>query len=219
MLAEFSFRPVVEWGTARLRRAPEITLHLRGTKSPIIRFSERIRGRQMNNQTRRPRTVAIAMGHRTVAAGNESKEGSQRDPRLQKHLERTTDCHHDGGFGSGFCDRRPGEGVIGHSNRQRCGHGWTAWKLCPTHHQRPSNRALRKWQGSFKGMADRMETYAEDLRDQSVDDFAADSLELHQKHPALVFGLAALAGFFALRTIKSASSPRRGPAAGEYHGA
>ena len=79
--------------------------------------------------------------------------------------------------------------------------------------------------GLVRGVADRMEGYAEDLRDQSVDELFRSASNFTRRQPALVFGLAALAGFFALRTLKS-TSPRpqssRGQgrsAWGEYHGA
>ena len=79
--------------------------------------------------------------------------------------------------------------------------------------------------GLVRGVADRMEGYAEDLRDQSVDELFRSASNFTRRQPALVFGLAALAGFFALRTLKS-TAPRpqssRGQgrsATGEYHGA
>jgi ElaB/YqjD/DUF883 family membrane-anchored ribosome-binding protein len=79
--------------------------------------------------------------------------------------------------------------------------------------------------GLVRGVADRMEGYAEELRDQSVDELFRSASNFTRRQPALVFGLAALAGFFALRTLKS-TAPRpqssRGQgrsATGEYHGA
>ena len=41
-----------------------------------------------------------------------------------------------------------------------------------------------------------METYAEDLRDQSVDDFAADSLELHPETAGVGFWTSSVGGLF-----------------------
>lgn len=79
--------------------------------------------------------------------------------------------------------------------------------------------------GLVRGVADRMEGFAEDLRDQSVDELFRSASNFTRRQPALVFGLAALAGFFALRTLKStAPQPQqlrgRGrPSAEEYHGA
>jgi hypothetical protein len=76
-----------------------------------------------------------------------------------------------------------------------------------------------------RGVAHRIEGYADDLREQSVDEFVRSASNFTRRQPALVFGLAALAGFFALRTIKSTALPRQSvqglgrPSAGEYHGA
>ena len=79
--------------------------------------------------------------------------------------------------------------------------------------------------GLVRGVADRMEGYAEDLRHQSVDELFRSASDFTRRQPALVFGLAALAGFFALRTLKS-TPPRpqqlRGQgrsSTGDYHGA
>ena len=79
--------------------------------------------------------------------------------------------------------------------------------------------------GFVRDVADRMEGYAEELRDQTVDELFRSASNFTRRQPALVFGLAALAGFFALRTLKS-TAPRpqslrgqRRPATGEYYGA
>ena len=48
---------------------------------------------------------------------------------------------------------------------------------------------------------------AEDLRDQTVDDLLRTASDFTRKQPALVFGLASLAGFLAFRVLKS-STPR-----------
>jgi len=58
----------------------------------------------------------------------------------------------------------------------------------------------------IRGVADRLENYADDLRDQSVDELVQAASNFTRRQPAVVFGLAALAGFFALRTFKSATS-------------
>jgi hypothetical protein len=47
---------------------------------------------------------------------------------------------------------------------------------------------------------------ADGLRDQSVDELVRAASDYTRRQPAVVFGLAALAGFFALRTFKSATS-------------
>lgn len=78
--------------------------------------------------------------------------------------------------------------------------------------------------GLVRGVGNRIESYAGDLRDQSVDELFRSASNFTRRQPALVFGLAALAGFFAFRTIKSTplpTQPVRRPAApstGEYHG-
>ena len=79
--------------------------------------------------------------------------------------------------------------------------------------------------GLVRGVADRIEGYADDLRDQTVDDVLRSASNFTRRQPALVFGLAALAGFFALRTLKS-NAPRPQPYRGrarsftdEHHGA
>ena len=59
--------------------------------------------------------------------------------------------------------------------------------------------------GLVRGVADRLDGYASDLRDQSVDQLVRAASNYTRRQPAVVFGLAALAGFFALRTIKSSS--------------
>jgi ElaB/YqjD/DUF883 family membrane-anchored ribosome-binding protein len=62
--------------------------------------------------------------------------------------------------------------------------------------------------GLVRGVADRLDNYATDLRDQSVDQLVRAASNYTRRQPAVVFGLAALAGFFALRTIKS-TPPKR----------
>jgi ElaB/YqjD/DUF883 family membrane-anchored ribosome-binding protein len=57
-----------------------------------------------------------------------------------------------------------------------------------------------------RGVADRLDNYADDLRDQSVDELVQAASNYTRRQPAVVFGLAALAGFFALRTFKNAAS-------------
>jgi ElaB/YqjD/DUF883 family membrane-anchored ribosome-binding protein len=78
--------------------------------------------------------------------------------------------------------------------------------------------------GLVRGVADRIESYADDMRDQSVDELFSSASNFTRRQPALVFGLAALAGFFAFRTIKSTPRPTQpvrrpgAPSMGEYHG-
>jgi gas vesicle protein len=56
-----------------------------------------------------------------------------------------------------------------------------------------------------RGVADHLDNYADDLRDQSVEELVQAASNYTRRQPAVVFGLAALAGFFALRTFKSAA--------------
>src|SRR6476620_9988817 len=77
--------------------------------------------------------------------------------------------------------------------------------------------------GLVRGLADRIEGYADDMRYQSVDELFRSASNFTRRQPALVFGIAALAGFFAFRTIKSTPLPnqpvgRSSVPSGEYHG-
>jgi len=60
--------------------------------------------------------------------------------------------------------------------------------------------------GLVRGLATQMDKYADQLQDQTVDQLTRAASDYTRRQPALVFGLAALAGFFAFRTIKSAQS-------------
>jgi len=60
--------------------------------------------------------------------------------------------------------------------------------------------------GVVRGVADRIESFADDMRDQSVDDLLRTASDFSRRQPALVFGLAALGGFFVFRTLKASSS-------------
>jgi hypothetical protein len=57
--------------------------------------------------------------------------------------------------------------------------------------------------GFVRLFAERVESYSDDLRDQTVDQLLRSGSDFTRRQPALVFGLAALAGFFAFRTLKS----------------
>lgn len=57
-----------------------------------------------------------------------------------------------------------------------------------------------------RGVADRLDDYAGTLRNQSVDDLARAASDYTRRQPALVFGVAALAGFLVVRTFKNASA-------------
>ena len=52
--------------------------------------------------------------------------------------------------------------------------------------------------GLVRGLADRIEGYADDMRYQSVDELFRSASNFTRRQPALVFGLAALAGLFRL---------------------
>jgi hypothetical protein len=60
--------------------------------------------------------------------------------------------------------------------------------------------------GLVRGFASTVDTYAQDMHDQGVDDLVRAASDFTRRQPALVFGLAALAGFFAFRTLKSTPS-------------
>jgi len=80
--------------------------------------------------------------------------------------------------------------------------------------------------GLVRTAADRMDNYAGGLRDQSVDQLVRAASDFTRRQPAMVFGLAALAGFFALRTLKSTPSSVASPpiqptydaSSGGFHG-
>lgn len=60
--------------------------------------------------------------------------------------------------------------------------------------------------GLVRGMADRVEEYSHNLEHQSVTDIYETASDFTRRQPAVVFGIAALAGFFALRTLKSSQT-------------
>ena len=57
--------------------------------------------------------------------------------------------------------------------------------------------------GLVRNAADRAEAFSQDLRQQTVEDLIRTASDFTRKQPALVFGLASLAGFLAFRVIKS----------------
>jgi ABC-type transporter Mla subunit MlaD len=57
--------------------------------------------------------------------------------------------------------------------------------------------------GLVRNAADRGEQFSDDLREQTVDDLIKKASGFTRKQPALVFGLASLAGFLAFRVLKS----------------
>jgi hypothetical protein len=79
--------------------------------------------------------------------------------------------------------------------------------------------------GLVRGIARRVEEYSHDLETRSVSDLYQAASDFTRRQPSFVFGLAALAGFLALRTLKSGPTSsvswtgRSRPAGEEYHGA
>jgi hypothetical protein len=66
--------------------------------------------------------------------------------------------------------------------------------------------------GLVRGFAHNVGHYGDRLEDQTVEQLVKSASDLTRRQPALVFGLAALAGFFAFRTFKAASdSPVSSP--------
>jgi len=78
--------------------------------------------------------------------------------------------------------------------------------------------------GLVRGVADRVEDYSRNLETQSAADIYQAASDFTRRQPAVVFGLAALAGFFALRTVKNSStrsgrgSPVNSLRGEEFHG-
>jgi hypothetical protein len=57
--------------------------------------------------------------------------------------------------------------------------------------------------GLVRKAAERAEEFSQDLRDQTVEDLIRTASDFTRKQPALMFGLASLAGFLAFRVLKS----------------
>ena len=80
--------------------------------------------------------------------------------------------------------------------------------------------------GLVRNFADKVEGYAEEFQDQTVEQVVRSASDFTRRQPALVFGLAAVAGFFMFRTMKTVqgntSSPPIAPEQdgepGGYHG-
>jgi ElaB/YqjD/DUF883 family membrane-anchored ribosome-binding protein len=77
--------------------------------------------------------------------------------------------------------------------------------------------------GLVRGAASRLEGVANDMQNQSVDQLMKTASDYTRRQPALVFGLAAVAGFLALRTVRNASPGKSLPQNGGtrwagYHG-
>ena len=68
--------------------------------------------------------------------------------------------------------------------------------------------------GFVHNFADKVEDYADEFQDQTVEHIARSASDFTRRQPALVFGMAALAGFFIFRTMKNVpetSSPSLQP--------
>ena len=60
--------------------------------------------------------------------------------------------------------------------------------------------------GLVRGVAVQIDSLADTMRDQTADELLRTASDFTRRKPALVFGLASLAGFFVLRVLKSAPS-------------
>jgi glycerol-3-phosphate dehydrogenase len=61
-----------------------------------------------------------------------------------------------------------------------------------------------------RGAAERVDEFAQDLRGRTVEDLVRTASDFTRRQPALMFGLASLAGFLAFRVLKSAPSRSSG---------
>jgi len=71
--------------------------------------------------------------------------------------------------------------------------------------------------GMVRSVASKVEGYADEFQDQTVDHLTRTASDFTRKQPALVFGLAALAGFFIFRTMKSAPGTTASPSIQPIH--
>jgi hypothetical protein len=60
--------------------------------------------------------------------------------------------------------------------------------------------------GFVRNFANKVESYSGDLQDQTVDQLARAASDFTRRQPALVFGLAAIAGFLMFRTARSTNA-------------
>jgi ElaB/YqjD/DUF883 family membrane-anchored ribosome-binding protein len=65
--------------------------------------------------------------------------------------------------------------------------------------------------GLVRNFADKVEGYAEEFQDQTVEQMMRSASDFTRRQPALVFGLAAMAGFFMFRTMKTAQGHTASP--------
>jgi hypothetical protein len=64
--------------------------------------------------------------------------------------------------------------------------------------------------GLVRGAAERVDEFAQDLRGRTVEDLVRTASDFTRRQPALMFGLASLAGFLAFRVLKSTPSHSSG---------
>jgi hypothetical protein len=68
-------------------------------------------------------------------------------------------------------------------------------------------------------VADKLDSYADSVKGKTAEDLWGDAVDFTRRQPALVFGLASLAGFLAYRTMKSTQPSAERKPAREFHGA
>jgi hypothetical protein len=68
--------------------------------------------------------------------------------------------------------------------------------------------------GLVRDAADKVDGFSRDMREQTVEDLMRTASDFTRRQPAIVFGLASLAGFFLFRVLKS--NPSAPSEAGEY---
>ena len=73
------------------------------------------------------------------------------------------------------------------------------------------DRDVPQLAGLVRTAADQIDGYADGLRGQSVEQLVRAASDFTRRQPAMVFGLAAVAGFFALRVLKSTPSSVSSP--------
>ena len=59
--------------------------------------------------------------------------------------------------------------------------------------------------GLVGALANKVDDFAEDMQDRTVDHLTRSVTDFTRRQPALVFGMAALAGFFVYRAVKNAA--------------
>ena len=69
------------------------------------------------------------------------------------------------------------------------------------------DRSAPQLAGLVRGAAERVDAFSKDLRGQTVEDLVRTASDFTRRQPALVFGLASLAGFLAFRVLKSNPPP------------